>query len=130
MRVFNLPSDRKFMVSMIQKYSLKCNIEVLGYCLMDNHFHFILRQGFTDTISKFMQRTMTAYCMFFNSKYSLVGRTFQDRFKSKIIPNYGDLSNILMYVMNNPVAAGYVKNPFHYTWMYINPEYEKCLSIE
>ncbi|MEK7140271.1 MAG: transposase, partial [Patescibacteria group bacterium] len=39
-------------------------IEIGAYCLMPNHFHFLLKEKQKDGISLFMQKTITAYTMY------------------------------------------------------------------
>lgn len=113
-RIFNFPSDRKFFIKKIRYLARECRILIPTFCLMDNHFHMILRQDSDTSISKFMQRLMTSYCMYFNKRYDLIGHLFQDRFKSRIIQNEKDLELTTQYVANNPVEAMAVRDPNNY----------------
>src|ERR1700690_699572 len=44
-------------------------VSVLAYCLMDNHFHLLMRERIDGGISKFMQRLCTSMSLYFNAKY-------------------------------------------------------------
>jgi len=126
-RIFNFPSDRKYLIRKIRYLASECRILIPTFCLMDNHFHLILKQESDISISKFMQRLMTSYCVYFNRRYNLTGHLFQDRFKSRMIKNLKDLGSTVLYIANNPVTAEYVKDPNHYAWFYIKKEFEKYL---
>lgn len=53
--VFRNDADYKFLLKYIKKEAKRCRITVIAYCLMDNHFHFLLRQDGDIEISQFMQ---------------------------------------------------------------------------
>jgi putative transposase len=78
-------------------------VEVLAYCLMPNHFHFILRQKEENGIALFMKKLSTAYSMYFNTKYEHSGVLFQGRFKSSYIGNEEYFRYIFSYVHLNPL---------------------------
>lgn len=44
-------------------------VSLLCYCLMPNHFHFVLKQNSNIEISHFMKAFITTYSMYFNKKY-------------------------------------------------------------
>ena len=44
-------------------------VDILAYCLMPNHCHFLLRQKEDDGISKFMNKIGVGYANYFNLKY-------------------------------------------------------------
>ncbi len=54
---------------------------LISYCLMPNHFHWLLRQDGNIPISQLVQKVCTSYAKYFNAKYERVGHIFQDRFK-------------------------------------------------
>lgn len=77
-------------------------IILLVYCLMPNHFHFLIKQKSASSIDKFMQSLATRYAMYFNRKYQRVGFLCQDVYKA--VPAYTDeqLLNLSGYVHRNP----------------------------
>jgi putative transposase len=86
-----------------------------AYCLMDNHFHLVLKEC-DDNISHIMKRINTTYVSYFNKKYQLNGHLFQDRFKSEIVESDAYLLALVRYVHNNPIKAGLVTFPKDYQW--------------
>jgi len=60
-------------------------VSIGAWCLMNNHFHILVRQEVDGGITKFMKKLGTGYSMFFNIKYQRQGALFGGPFKSKLI---------------------------------------------
>ncbi len=78
-------------------------VNIVAYCLMPNHFHFLLRQVKEDGVSKFMQKLLTGYTMYFNKRYERTGVLFQGIFKSKHINTDRYLLHVSRYIHLNPL---------------------------
>jgi putative transposase len=76
-------------------------IEVIGYCLNPNHFHFIIRQTVDNGITKFMQKLQAGYTNYFNIKNSRSGSLLQGTFKSQIITDQNYFNKLIGYVNKN-----------------------------
>ena len=79
-------------------------VSILGYCLMPNHFHLILYEHTEGGISKFMGKLLTAYSMYFNTKYERSGPLFTHPFRSEHINNESQHMYIFSYVHLNPLS--------------------------
>lgn len=77
-------------------------IQLLVYCLMPNHFHFLVKQKVINGITKFMSRIMTNYVMYFNKKYKRVGPLFQGVYKAVLIDNDNQFLHLSRYIHLNP----------------------------
>lgn len=77
-------------------------VDILGYVLMPNHFHLVLRQKTPDGISRFMKKLCTAYSMYFNAKHEHSGVVFQGRYKAIHIDNESYFRYLFAYVHLNP----------------------------
>lgn len=78
------------------------NIELTCYCLVNNHFHFLIHV--TDNpqiLSEFMRSIGTAYTMYFNLKRKRVGPLFQGTYKASRITNDAYLLHITRYIHRN-----------------------------
>lgn len=85
---------------------------------MPNHYHMLIRLGNkTGDLSSFMHRSMTAYTMYFNKKYDLVGSVFQGPFGVKRLDDIQSILRTAEYIDRNPVKAGLVKKPEDYKWL-------------
>lgn len=90
-------------LSKIPKASLKGEVSLICYCLMPNHFHFLLQQIQDNGITQLMHAAITAYSMYFNRKYKRVGPLFQGRFKAKLVENDEYLLQVSKYIHRNPL---------------------------
>jgi putative transposase len=83
-------------------------VDIAAYCLMENHFHLLLHQRIEGGISKFMQKLITGYTMYFNTKYKRSGVLFQGKFKSQHAGEDRYLKYLLSYIhLNPPTYATY-----------------------
>lgn len=89
---------------------------LIAYCLMPNHFHFLLQQNSTIPTSKLIGKVCTSYSMYFNKKYRRVGHIFQDQFKQKNIPSNRYLLALSSYIHLNPVDAKITTDVWAYKW--------------
>jgi len=78
-------------------------VDICIYCLMPNHFHFLIREKSDSGISKFMQKLTTAYTMYFNKCNDRNGSLFQGRFKATHADSDQYLSYLISYIHLNPV---------------------------
>lgn len=126
MPIFFLEEDKAFIVRRLLKYASakECCLDIVAYCLMNNHFHFVIRQGNKHTISKYMQKLMTSYTVYFNKRHRLKGHVFQGRYKCKRVGPGENLDRLIRYIKLNPVEAEYVVSSEHYRWIYIKPGYD------
>ncbi len=81
----------------------KMLVEILSYCLMNNHFHLLIRQKSEKGITKFMRKIGTGYTNYFNKKYKRSGSLFQGKFKSVLIKENKHLLYIPIYIHLNPL---------------------------
>lgn len=85
--------------------AFKNNIELIAYCVMDNHVHMLLFCPELGRISKCMQETNTSFAMFFNQRRQKIGHVFRERFRSESIYTKNYLINCIKYIHQNPVKA-------------------------
>lgn len=77
---------------------------LLAYCLMPNHFHFLVKQTEGMTIDRFMQSFCTRYSLYFNRKYHRVGPLFQGLYKAVRVTTDEQLLHLSRYIHRNPIA--------------------------
>lgn len=59
-------------------------ITVIAYCLMPNHYHFLLRQDGETSIADCIQAIFNSYTKAFNKMYHRTGTLFEGRFQASI----------------------------------------------
>lgn len=97
-------------------------VEIICYCLMPNHFHFLIKQLVDGGITEFISKLSNSYTKFFNIKKSRVGPLFQGEFKSVLVESNNQLLHLSRYIHLNPLVANLVNNLEGYQWSSY-PEY-------
>lgn len=78
------------------------SVELVDFCLMDNHFHLTVRELKERGASKYMQRVLNAYTKYFNIKYRRKGHLFEGPFKAVHVKNNVQLLHLSAYIHRNP----------------------------
>ena len=81
----------------------KLLVDILAFCLMPNHYHFILRQKIDNGITKFMHKLGTGYTNYFNLKNERTGSLFQGSYRAKEIDQQNYFDYLLFYLHFNPL---------------------------
>ena len=86
-------------------------VEVIAYCLMPTHVHFILKQKKEEGISSFMNNLLNSYTRYFNKKHGRKGPLWESRFKNVLVENDVQLMHLTRYIHLNPVTARIIEEP-------------------
>ena len=89
---------------------------LLGYCLMTNHFHLLLRPEAGQLISRILQSLTVAHTWRYDTRHHTSGHVWQGRFKSPVIQDDAHLLVVLRYIEANPLRAKMVSDPAEYRW--------------
>lgn len=82
-------------------------ITLMAYCLMPNHFHFLVKQKSAQGIDAFMQSLSTRYTMYFNCKHNRVGSLYQAVYKASSINTDEYLLELSRYIHKQAVKLGF-----------------------
>lgn len=93
-------------------------VDILAYCLMPNHFHFLLKQKNENGITNFVSKFTNSYTKYFNKKHKRVGPLFQGTFKAVHIEDTSQLLHVARYIHLNPIASFLIdsRNLERYLW--------------
>lgn len=83
-------------------------VAILAFCLMPNHFHFVLRQEVDGGISKFMADFQNSYTKYFNTKHTRKGSLFLNPFRALRVETDEQLLHLIRYVHLNPYTSGII----------------------
>jgi len=92
------------------------SFSLVAFCLMPNHFHFLILQKTDLPISTLMLKVLTSYSKYFNKKYGRVGSLFQDQYKTTHIGDNTQLLHTSAYIHNNPRTDGLTETPESYPY--------------
>jgi REP element-mobilizing transposase RayT len=97
-------SPKKVFDKFSRQYSnFNGEVHIYAYCLMPNHFHFLLHQKDQKQIEKFMSSIATAYTMYFNRKHNRRGSLYESMYKSVRIKSDEQLIHVSRYIHLNPI---------------------------
>ena len=113
--IFDDSRDRRTFLGLLEKVGRRHQWQCLAYCLLDNHYHLIVRTPLPN-LSRGMQVLNSGYAASFNARRERVGHLFQGRFRSVLIRSPDHLLTALRYVVRNPVAAGFCRRPTDWPW--------------
>ena len=115
-KVFRKPADFQAFLTALAELKERKPFELYGYCLLNNHFHLLLRPTGGATISRIMQSLLVSHTQRYHRHYRSGGHVWQGRFKSPVIQSDEHLLTVLRYIEANPLRAGLVKRADEYRW--------------
>lgn len=99
-----------YFLRQFRRYLVEDTLDVLAYCLMPNHYHFLVCLR-SPHLSEQMQAFSLSYTKAINRRYGRCGSLFQGRFCAICVDSDRYLLHLSRYIHLNPVAAGFVKTP-------------------
>lgn len=89
--------------------TFKKRVEILAYCLMPNHVHFLFKQLIENGIANFMSNFQESYAKYFNIREGRSGALFQSMFKAVRIETEEQLIHVARYIHLNPLTTYVIK---------------------
>lgn len=123
--IFEQAEDIKYYIKTMYELIKEHELEIVAYCIMNNHAHFLIKTEKLKEMSKYMQRLNTKYARHYNHKYNRVGYVFRDRYKSEGIYTERQLQNCIKYIFDNPVKAGMCEKASDYPYSNYKKQVEK-----
>lgn len=105
-----LPSEQKilFWNNLIKNHQKQ--IQILVFCLMPNHFHFLIKEMTEGGISNFIRNFQNSYAKYFNTRAERTGAVFQSMFKAVRIESEEQLMHVCRYIHLNPLTSFVIKD--------------------
>ncbi|MEA3373972.1 MAG: transposase [Campylobacterota bacterium] len=113
--IFIDQEDHEVFLGYMQESALTYGFEIYSFCLMDNHYHLLLKTS-RENLSDIMKSINARYTIYFNKKYKRVGPLWQGRFKSWYVYDEVYLDTLIRYIEYNPVKAGVVDRIGKFFW--------------
>jgi len=107
---------KELFLSAVKRAKAKYDFRLDNFCIMGNHFHFVIRPGEGESLSAIMRWILSVFAMAFNRRMGLSGHVWGARFFSRIIPSLGDLLLTFEYIDGNPERAGLVDDRREWPW--------------
>jgi len=110
--IFIEEKNYAYFLSLVKKH-LSSVCTILGYFLLKNHFHLLIKTKENvekKKISQSFSNLFNAYSKSINKQYNRSGSLFKDRFSRIKIEKEEYLINIIIYIHLNPVHHNFTDN--------------------
>lgn len=114
--VYHDEADYQAFEAMMRRANRRISMRILAWCLMPNHFHFVLRPYADGDLGRWMHWLLTTQTQRHRSRYETTGRIWQGRFKAPPIQIDHHLLVVMRYVERNPLRARLVDRAEHWPW--------------
>ncbi|MBC8504808.1 MAG: transposase [Anaerolineales bacterium] len=116
--IFREEENYLFVIRKMRKYCREMHLTPIAYCLMPNHYHFLIRQDGEKSAGLLPQYLFNSYSKAYNKRYGTSGTLFEGHYHSKQVDNHSYLLHLCRYIHTNPVKDGFVGDPND--WPYSN----------
>jgi putative transposase len=104
--------DKRLFLKVVKDAKQRYAFSIENFCIMGNHFHFIIQPLKDENLSKIMQWILGMFARRYNKAHRLTGHLWGERFFSRIIEGLRDFMEVFKYINDNPVKA----NQVSYSW--------------
>jgi len=108
-QIFTNNGDYMRFINCVNKFNQDL-VSFVTYNLVNNHYHFALKQLKDGGITKLMHKLGIGYTLYFNKKYHRSGSLFESVFKAIHIDSEDYLLFLCKYIHNNTEKHGLAKN--------------------
>jgi REP element-mobilizing transposase RayT len=113
--VFLDDGDRRFFIALLAEVAGRFGAEIHAYCLMDNHYHLMLRTP-EGNLARIMRHINGLYTQAYNRRTRRTGALFRGRYQAILVepdPYWVALSR---YIHRRPLEVGLVRSLGSYRW--------------
>ena len=118
-------TNYEFILKLMKKYMAELSVTVIAYCLMPNHYHWLVRQDGNLRAGLLAQRVFNSYSKAFNNRYDHSGTLFEGPYKPILVKDDSYLRHLCIYIHAQPVKDNIT--PFLDMWDYSN--YHEWMGI-
>ena len=92
-------------LDVVKRAKGKYDFGIENFCVLGNHFHFIIQPRRGASLSAIMRWIMSVFAMSWNRIHKFSGHVWGERFFSRIIANLREYLQVFLYIDANPVKA-------------------------
>jgi putative transposase len=116
--IFRQARNYVYLLRLLKTVAGQCSVTVIAYCLLPNHYHWLLRQDGQTPAGKVPARVFGSYSQAFNRAYERTGTLFEGPYKAQAVDTDAYFIHLCAYIHLNPVHHGLVATPE--AWPYSN----------
>jgi putative transposase len=114
--LFRNDEDYIHFLKLMSKFFNHTDFSILSYCLMPNHYHFLMQQKKDIPLFIYFNKLCHEYSLYYNKKYEIKGTIFRSKLQHIMINNDAYLGYLCSYIHLNPVKAGLTSMPENWNW--------------
>jgi REP element-mobilizing transposase RayT len=107
--LFREADNYVFVLRKVKHYCTTLNLAPIAYCLMPNHYHYLIRQDGNESAGLLPQRVFNSYSKAYNRRYEHSGTLFEGNYKVVSVEEESYLLHLCRYIHANPVIHGLVE---------------------
>lgn len=107
---------KELFLAVVKRAKSKYDFRLENFCIMGNHFHFVIQPGRGESLSSIMQWILSVFAIHYNKRRGLTGHVWGRRFFSTVIPNIKELLEVFEYIDNNPAKASQIEDRREWRW--------------
>ena len=115
-KIFYEQENYSYFLRLLKPLVKHYNFNMIVYCLMPNHFHFLIKLNENLNVGSFMSRFLDSYVTAFNNRYNRSGFLFKERYKSILVEKEEYLKYLCRYIHRNPLKANLVNKIEQWPW--------------
>jgi REP element-mobilizing transposase RayT len=108
--IFREHENYLFVLNKLKQYTQLLQHCVVAYCLMPNHYHWLVRQDGEEPVRLLPQRVFNSYSKAYNKRYEHSGTLFEGPYRAHQVDNHNYLLHLCRYIHANPVKDGLVSS--------------------
>ena len=116
--LFQKDGDYEAFARVLAEARAYCDVPLLAYCVMPNHWHLVVQPRADGDLSRFVGWLTLTHTQRWHAHYHDVGwgHLYQGRFKSFPVQEDDHLLTVCRYVERNPLRAGLVRRAEDWRW--------------
>ncbi|AUP79309.1 oxygen-dependent coproporphyrinogen oxidase [Flavivirga eckloniae] len=108
--IFQTEDNKSYFLKLVEKH-LMGKVDILAYCLMDNHFHFAIKIVKEESIAtQAFSNLFNAYAKAYNKQQNRTGTLFERPYKRIRIQDEDYLKKLILYIHKNPENHNVINN--------------------
>jgi putative transposase len=114
--ILDTSAMKELFLSVVKRAKNKYDFRIENFCIMGNHFHFVIQPGRGESLSAIMRWILSVFAMAYNKIKGFTGHVWGCRFFSRIIESLWELLQVFEYIDDNPARASQVYDRREWRW--------------